>query len=289
MQDITLPEMLRAGLHFGHQASRWHPKMAPAIYTTRNGTSIIDLEQSKTALENARNFLAGIAERRGVALFVGTKRQAAELVQAAAVQAGMPSVTKRWVGGTLTNFKTIHALLTKLEKLKEQRGSGDLGKYTKKEQQDFSEEIERLTALVGGLSGLERLPDALVIVDVKQERTAVREAVRMKVPIVALVDTNASPEEIDYPIPGNDDATRAIHYVLARLAEGVESGRARAPQIPPAEPVPVAPAEPAPETAPDAPVPPPTEAVIAADPVASVVEEKLEKEVVKEAEKEVPA
>lgn len=277
MQDITLPEMLRAGLHFGHQASRWHPKMAPAIYTTRNGTSIIDLEQSKAALEQARDFLAGIAERRGVVLFVGTKRQAADLVQAAAARAGMPSVTKRWLGGTLTNFKTIHALLAKLEKLKEQRGSGDLGKYTKKEQQEFTEEIERLTNLVGGLTGLERLPDALVVIDVKQERTAIREAIRTKVPVVALVDTNTSPEEILYPIPGNDDATRAIGYVLDRFAEAIESGRARAPQEVPTEAevktAPEASQAPAAEPAADSPLPPPSTA-----PVAAVVEETAQKE-----------
>jgi small subunit ribosomal protein S2 len=288
MQDITLPEMLRAGLHFGHQSSRWHPKMAPSIFSTRAGISIIDLEKTKEQLERARGFLSSVAERRGIVLFVGTKRQASDLVLAAAQRAGMPSVTKRWVGGTLTNFKTIHALLTKLEKLKEQRGSGDLGKYTKKEQLEFAEEIERLTTLVGGLTGLEKLPDALLVVDVKQERTAIREATRMHVPVVALVDTNSSPEGIEYPIPGNDDATRAVTYVLDRLVEGIESGKARAPELTAPEAAPALTAEAAPTAEAETLVPPPpTEAVIEADPVAAVVEEKVERQVEKEVEKEV--
>lgn len=284
MQDITLPDMLRAGLHFGHRTSRWHPRMAPNIFTQRSGISIVNLERSKIELERARAFLTELAARRGVILFVGTKRQAAELVLAAASRVGMPHVTTRWVGGTLTNFKTIHALLAKLAKLKEQRGTGDLGKYTKKEQGQFAAEIERLSTLVGGLGGLERVPDALVIVDVKHERSAVREAERMHVPVVALVDTNGDPRGIAYPIPGNDDATRAVGYVMDRLAEGIESGSARA----------AATAEAAAAAATvelsEPPVPPaPAEEVVAKDPVAATAEVKIEKEVEKEIEKEVAA
>lgn len=225
MKEITLSDLLKAGVHFGHQVSRWHPKMRPFIFTSRSGVYIIDLEKTSEQLQRAREFVREKVASGGIVLFVGTKRQAKSIVQAAALRVGMPYVTERWLGGTFTNFATISKMTKRLTQLKEERAQGKLVKYTKKEQLEFDEEIGRLEKLVGGIERLTRLPDAVFIVDVKQEKTAVREAQKVGVPIVALVDTNVSPERIDYPIPANDDATKSIQIMADAIVEAIEDGR----------------------------------------------------------------
>lgn len=224
MKEISLLELLKNGVHFGHQRSRWHPKMEPYIYTTRNGVHIINLEKTAEKLKEALDFLKGVAASGGVILFIGTKRQAKEIVRKYALQVKMPYLIERWIGGMLTNFSVIHQLTKKLKKLKADKESGELQKYTKKEQSEFHKEIETLEKLVGGIESLDKLPQALFIIDVKQEKTAVREATRMKIPMVALVDTNNNPTDIEYVIPSNNDATKSIEYITSLVAEGIQEG-----------------------------------------------------------------
>lgn len=225
MRDIVLLDMLKAGLHFGHQQSRRHPKMDPYIYTTRGGVSIINLEKTKGNLTQACAYVKEVVATGGDVLFVGTKRQARDIVLAAAQTAGMPYVVDRWIGGLFTNFNHVRQLIINLDKLKTQRATGDLAKYTKKEQLDFEEEITRLEKLVGGLGMMERLPQAIFVVDIKTEKTAVREANAMHIPVIAMCDTNVNPTDIQFPIPANDDATKAITYVLDTLVDAVADGR----------------------------------------------------------------
>lgn len=228
MRDITLQEMLQAGVHFGHQQSRKHPKMEPYIYAARGGVSILNLEKTKTALTQAATFVRDVVASGGNVLFVGTKRQAHDIVLQAAQTAGMPFVVDRWIGGLFTNFNHVRQLIHKLATLKEQRAAGQLTKYTKKEQLEFEREIERLDKLVGGLGALDRLPAAVVVIDVKNEKTAVRESRLMHVPLVALCDSNVNPADIDYCIPANDDATKSIAYILNVLSEAIQEGRQQA-------------------------------------------------------------
>lgn len=225
MRDIVLLDMLKAGVHFGHQQSRRHPKMDPFIFTTRGGVSIINLEKTKTALLQASSYLREVVAAGGNVLFVATKRQARDIVQAAAQKAGMPYVVERWIGGLFTNFNHVHQLIANLDRLKSERASGELEKYTKKEQLDFEEEIVRLEKLVGGLGSMERLPQAVFVVDIKTEKTAVREANGVHIPVVAMCDTNVNPVAIQYPIPANDDATKAIAFVCDVLVEAIAEGR----------------------------------------------------------------
>ncbi len=225
MRDIVLLDMLKAGLHFGHQQSRRHPKMDLYIYTTRGGVSIINLEKSKTSLTQACAYVKEVVATGGVVVFVATKRQARDIVQKAAQTAGMPYVVDRWIGGLFTNFNHVRQLIINLDKLKTERATGELGKYTKKEQLDFEEEIIRLEKLVGGLGMMEKLPQAIFVVDIKTEKTAVREANAMNIPVIAMCDTNVNPADIQYPIPSNDDATKAITYVTDVVVEAVADGR----------------------------------------------------------------
>lgn len=225
MRDIALVDLLKAGLHFGHQQSRRHPKMDPFIFTTRGGVSIINLEKTKAALAQATSFVREIVATGGTVLFVGTKRQARDIVLQAAQTAGMPYVVDRWIGGLFTNFQNVRHLIIKLDKLKTDRASGEHGKYTKKEQLDFDREIARLDKLVGGLGKMERLPNAMFIVDIKTEKTAIREAKAMRLPVIAMCDTNVNPSSVQYCIPANDDATKAITYVTQLLVEAVAEGR----------------------------------------------------------------
>lgn len=225
MSEISLLEMLKAGVHFGHQQSRRHPKMEPYIFTTRGGVSIINLEKTRTAIVQATGFIRELVAAGGQIIFVGTKRQSRDGVQAAAQTAGMPYVVDRWIGGLLTNFTNVRQLIEKLHTLKEQRASGQLQKYTKKEQLDFEEEITRLEKLVGGLGKLEKLPAALFVVDLKNEKTAVREAQKVGIPIVAMCDTNVNPNGIQYCIPANDDATKSIAMISGMMAEAVKEGQ----------------------------------------------------------------
>lgn len=225
MRDITLLEMLQHGVHFGHQQSRRHPKMEPSIYATRNGISIINLEKTKLALGQAANFVRDLVAEGKTMVFIGTKRQARAIVQAAAQRAAMPYVIERWIGGLFTNHSNVKQLLETLQRLKDERATGAWSKYTKKEQLDLQNELDRLDHLVGGLGRLEKLPDAIFVIDVKTEKTAVAEAKKVGIPIVAICDTNVSPVGIAYPIPANDDATKSIAYVANYLVEAIEDGR----------------------------------------------------------------
>lgn len=227
MREIVVLDMLKAGLHFGHQQSRRHPKMDPFIFTTRGGVSIINLEKTKTAINQAVAYAKDVVGSGGTILFVATKRQARDIVQQAAQTAGMPYVVDRWIGGLFTNFSQVHSLIVKLGTLKTQRASGDLQKYTKKEQLEFEEEIQRLDKLVGGLGSMDRLPQALIVIDIKSEKTAVQEANALKIPVIAMCDTNVNPANVQYPIPANDDATKAITYVCDVMVEAIAEGQHR--------------------------------------------------------------
>ena len=235
-----LPEllaMLKAGVHFGHRESKWHPKMRPFIYTSRNGVHILDLEKTSEYLKRALDVVKETTAEGGVVLFVGTKRQASGIVQKVAQDAGMPYVTERWLGGTLTNFKVINSLVKKLKRLEDQEQSPDYEqKYKKRERLTFTEEKERLLTMVGGLRTLEKLPAAIFFVDIKEEKTAVKEAQRMKIPTIGIVDTNVNPENVTHPIPANDDATKAINLIVSAVGEAVKEGVAESATRAPKEP-----------------------------------------------------
>jgi small subunit ribosomal protein S2 len=217
--------MLQHGVHFGHQASRRHPKMDPFLYTHRNGISIIDLEKTKASLGRAAAFVRDLVAGGGTLMFVGTKRQARTIVEEAAQKAGMPFITDRWIGGLLTNFDHVRGLLAKLRQLKEDRASGDWTKYTKKEQLTLQKEIDRLERFVGGISSMEKLPNALYVIDLKSEKTAVAEARKIGIPIIGICDSNVNPTNVTYPIPANDDATKSIRFMSGLIAEAVQDGR----------------------------------------------------------------
>ena len=221
----TLLEMLRAGLHFGHRASKWHPKMKPFIFGERSVIHILNLEKTSEAIDAALAFVRELSSKNGVILFVGTKPQAQEIVKREATGALMPYVTERWLGGTLTNFRVIYDLIKRFLELKRQRDAGELVKYTKYEQLKISEEIGEMEHKVGGISSLTRLPDAIFILDLKHEKTAFREAQAVKMPIVAICDSNVNPDGVAYPIPGNDDAVSAIEMVVGLIAGAVKQGK----------------------------------------------------------------
>jgi len=232
MKDITLLELLKSGAHFGHTTSRWNPKMKPFIFTTRNNIHILDLEQTKKALEKAAKFAGELSARGGTLLFVGTKRQSKEIVKNAAVACGMPYVNVRWLGGNFTNFKTIQKTIRKMEKLESQKASGELeNNYTKKERLMVVREIEKLKKLFEGIQGMKKLPEAIFVTDVKHDAIAVTEAQKSKVKIIGLVDTNCSPEKIDFAIPANDDATKVIELMAGVISQAVIEGRSAAPVI----------------------------------------------------------
>lgn len=224
MNTPTLVELLKAGSHFGHQKSKRHPNMERFIYTTRNNVSIIDLESTQTGLEAAGKALSELAAAGKTILFVGTKNQASALVEQYAKSCGMPYVNSRWLGGFLTNFDNVVEVPKKLAKLKADRESGELKKYTKKEQLEFDREITRLDAIVGGVEGMDKLPDAVFIVDLREEKTALREALQLKIPVFAVCDSNTDPMAIEYPIPANDDAIRSIDLILNYSAQAISAG-----------------------------------------------------------------
>ncbi len=228
MKTPTILELLQAGVHFGHQKGRWHPKMKPYIFTERNGVHIIDLEKTIELLEKAAEFASKVAKNGGVILFVGTKKQGQKIIEKYAKESGMPFITERWVGGLFTNYATVSKLIKKLRSLKEQRDSGALAKYTKKEQVMIGKEIERLHKMVGGLENMTKMPEAVFILDVKKEKTAVAEARKRKVPIIAFCDTNINPEILTYPIPANDDAVNSIELIIKVIAEAIKEGKAEA-------------------------------------------------------------
>ena len=214
-------ELLKAGAHFGHQSSRWHPKMGPYIYGVRNGVHIIDLEKTIQKLAEAQEFIKKVVSNNGTILFLGTKRQVQPILEREAQRCGVPYITGRWIGGFLTNFPIVIKLTKKYKDLVKRRESGELNKYTKKEQLDFEKEIARLQSMVFGVKDVEKIPEAIFIWDVKTEKTAVKEAIVKHVPIIGICDTNTKPEDIEYIIPVNDDATKTIDLLMTYIADCV--------------------------------------------------------------------
>ncbi len=226
MQKVpSLVEMLQAGAHFGHQTSKWHPKMKKYLFGSRQGIHIINLEETQKALERAMTFAKQTTARGGTVLFVGTKKQASDIVRMAATQAGMPFVDKRWLGGTLTNFAVITQVLRKFKDLKRKQEKGELGKYTKFEQLKFNEQLDQSEINVGGIKELNRIPEAVFILDIRKDKTALEEAKRRSVKVIALCDSNVNPTEVDYCIPCNDDAIKTIDMMANLLAQACKEGR----------------------------------------------------------------
>jgi len=221
----TIKQLLEAGAHFGHQTSRWHPRMKSYIFTKRNGIHIIDLEQTAAMLDKACNFVQQVAAEGGSILFVGTKKQAQEGVEQEAKRCDMYYVNQRWLGGILTNFTTIQARIDHLVRLEDQQARGEFSNLPKKEARKLEEKILRLNRQVGGFKEMTNLPTALFIVDPTNQRIALAEAKRLGIPVVAITDTNCNPDYIDYPIPANDDAIRAINLVCAKIADAVIEGK----------------------------------------------------------------
>ncbi|OGJ57917.1 30S ribosomal protein S2 [Candidatus Peribacteria bacterium RIFCSPHIGHO2_01_FULL_51_9] len=222
----TLLEMLKAGVHFGHQKSRWHPKMKPFIFGVRNGVHVIDLDKTVEELNNALAYVKTLAAQGKVILFVGTKRQARDPVRLAAESCGMPYLVERWIGGLLTNFEEFRRRLKKYKGLKEMVVTGEIEKYNKKEQSTIKKQIEKLDKYLAGLTTVDKIPDALYIADVRIEKTAVTEARRTNVPMVAVCDSNVDPTKITYPIPANDDAVNSIKMIVGLIAEAINEGKA---------------------------------------------------------------
>ena len=225
MAVISMKQLLEAGVHFGHQTRRWNPKMAPYIFTERNGIYIIDLQKTVKKVDEAYNFLRSVAEAGETVLFVGTKKQAQEAVKEEAIKADMYYVNERWLGGMMTNFQTIQKRVKRLKELEAMEEDGTFEVLTKKEVLALRHEMEKLQKFLGGIKKMNKLPGALFIVDPRKERIAVAEAKKLGIPIVAIVDTNCDPDEIDYVIPGNDDAIRAVKLLTARMADAVIEGR----------------------------------------------------------------
>ena len=228
----TIKQLLEAGAHFGHQTSRWHPRMKTYIFTQRNGIHIIDLEQTAARLEKACDFVQEVVAEGGNILFVGTKKQAQETIEVEANRCGMYYVNQRWIGGVLTNFATIQARIDHLVRLEDQQARGDFNRLPKKEALKIAEEILRLNRQMGGFKEMTSLPAALFIVDPTREKIALDEAKRVGIPVVAIVDTNCNPDNIDYPIPGNDDAIKAIKLMCNKIADAVIEGRTGEAMIP---------------------------------------------------------
>ena len=225
MAVISMKQLLEAGVHFGHQTRRWNPKMATYIFTERNGIYIIDLQKTVKKVDEAYNFLRSVAEAGETVLFVGTKKQAQEAVKEEAIKADMYYVNERWLGGMMTNFQTIQKRVKRLKELEAMEEDGTFEVLTKKEVLALRHEMEKLQKFLGGIKKMNKLPGALFIVDPRKERIAVAEAKKLGIPIVAIVDTNCDPDEIDYVIPGNDDAIRAVKLLTARMADAVIEGR----------------------------------------------------------------
>jgi small subunit ribosomal protein S2 len=222
---VTRRELLEAGVHFGHQTRRWNPKMGPYLYGERSGIYIIDLEKSLEGLEEAYRYAYNLARTGGVMLFVGTKKQAQEVVAEQAGRVGMPFVNTRWLGGMLTNFQTISRRLVRLRELREMERGGAMEYLPKKEVLRLRHEKEKLERNLGGIQDLERLPDAIFVIDTKKEHIAVGEARKLGLPVIAIIDTNCDPDEVDYPIPGNDDAIRSVSLVARVIADALEEGK----------------------------------------------------------------
>ncbi|MCD5405147.1 MAG: 30S ribosomal protein S2 [Desulfotomaculum sp.] len=225
MLVVSMKQLLEAGVHFGHQTRRWNPKMAKYIFTDRNGIYIIDLQKTVRKMDEAYRFVKKLAADGGIVLFVGTKKQAQEAVREEAERCGMYYVNQRWLGGMLTNFSTIRKRIDRLHELEKMEEEGLFESLTKKEVAKLLHEKEKLNKFLGGIKNMERLPDAVFIVDPRKEKIAVAEARKLDIPIVAIVDTNCDPDEIDYVIPGNDDAIRAIRLLTSKIADAVLEGK----------------------------------------------------------------
>ncbi len=232
MADVSMRRMLEAGVHFGHQTRFWNPKMAEFIFGERNKIHIINLEKTLPLYEGAAEFVRRLVADGGTLLFIGSKRAARDAMATEAVRCGMPYVTQRWLGGMLTNFKTIKQSIKRLKNLEEITTPGAPTEFTKKEMLRFVREKLKLEKTLGGIKGMDALPTAVFMIDVGHEEIAVREARKLGIPVVAVVDTNCSPEGIDYPIPGNDDAMRAIQFYAEGIADAVIAGKASIPEVP---------------------------------------------------------
>ena len=225
MSVVSMKQLLEAGVHFGHQTRRWNPKMAPYIFTERNGIYIIDLQKTVKKLEEAYMFVRDVAAAGDTVLFVGTKKQAGDSIREEAERAGVHYVNARWLGGMLTNFRTIRQRIGRLEQLRAMEDDGTFERLPKKEVVKLQLEIEKLEKFLGGIKTMNKLPGALFIVDPRKEKIAVAEAKKLGIPVVAIVDTNCDPDEIDYVIPGNDDAIRAVKLIAQTMADAIIEGR----------------------------------------------------------------
>jgi small subunit ribosomal protein S2 len=225
MAVIAMKSLLESGVHFGHRTHKWHPAMKPFIFTERNGIHIIDLQKTVKALEQSYALVRDTVAAGGVVLFTGTKRQAQDTVRDEAIRCGMPYVTNRWLGGMLTNWRTIRQRINELDRLERMRDRGDFERITKKEALLLSRKIERLDILLGGIRSMSRLPELIFVVDVRREATAIHEANLLGIPVIALVDTNCDPSDVDYVIPSNDDAIRAIKLLVGKIADAAQEGR----------------------------------------------------------------
>ena len=219
----SLEELLKKGVHFGHKTSKRHPKMIPFIFSKRNGVHVIDLEKTVEKLDEALNFVTKVVEKGGMILFIGSKKQAKDVVKEAADACQMPYIIGRWLGGTFTNFDNIVSLTRKLESLEKGKEDGTWDRYIKKEQVTMSKQLDKLQDTVGGIKMMKRLPQAVFVVDIKKEKTAVAEANKMHIPIIALTDTNVNPELVQYAIPANDDAVKSIEVISNLVAEAVKA------------------------------------------------------------------
>ncbi len=226
MSQVLVKDLIEAGVHFGHRASRWNPKMRPYIYARQNLIHIIDVRQTVRGLLRAKKYLKQVAAGNGLVLFVGTKRQATETVEREALRCGMPFVSDRWLGGTLTNFRTIRNRLARLEELEKLRSGEELGAYSKKMQSALNREYRKMYRNLNGMRTMNRLPECLVVIDPKKEKNAVIEAQKLGVVTVSLIDTDSDPDMVDLPIPGNDDSIRSIELIVQHLADAVLEGRA---------------------------------------------------------------
>ena len=240
---VSMKALLEAGVHFGHQTRRWNPKMAPYIYTERNGIYIIDLQKTVKKLEEAYAFVRQLSENGQSLLFVGTKKQAQEAIKDEATRCGQYFVNARWLGGMMTNFKTMRTRVDRLAQLKKMQEDGTFDMLPKKEVMKLMGEIEKLEKYLGGVVDMKKLPGALFVVDPRKERNAINEARKLNIPIVAIVDTNCDPDEIDYVIPGNDDAIRAIKLISSVMANAVQEGKQGVDAAPAAEAAPAPAAE----------------------------------------------
>ncbi|MBL9122301.1 MAG: 30S ribosomal protein S2 [Planctomycetaceae bacterium] len=232
MSQVLVQQLIEAGVHFGHRASRWNPKMRPYIYARRNLIHIIDVRETIRGLIRARKYLTQVAAGGSLVLFVGTKKQAAETVEREAQRCNMPYVSERWLGGTLTNFRTIRSRLGRLEELDKLIPSEEFGAYSKKMQSALKREHRKMSRNLSGMRTLNRLPECMVVIDPKKERNAIKEARKLGITTVALIDTDSDPDQVDLPIPGNDDSVRSIELVLQQLADAIIEGNANARSAP---------------------------------------------------------